>query len=123
MKSLDQLLLPNLKLLRYWTFLLIFCVELSIDTNTALFPQGSSAKSTCIANAEETTILVDLLETTDPLRPQRQDEFQSVSIEGNQDPDTHHIQGPSTASGSETHSSNKGKSTPLASKKDAPCAR
>lgn len=87
-------------------------MELSLDTNSALFPQGSPAKSTCIANVDDVAIIMDLIETTDPLSPQRQDEFQSVSTEGNQDPDTYHIHGPSTAVGGETYSTDKGKTTP-----------
>ncbi|KAI5402062.1 hypothetical protein KIW84_066509 [Lathyrus oleraceus] len=94
MKSLLQLLLPNLQLL------------------------SSPAKSTCISNTDDAAVVVALTVTTDPLIPQRQDEFQKVSTEGNQDPDTHHIQGPSSAAGGETHLTDKGKSTPLASEKD-----
>lgn len=95
-------------------------MELFLDTNFAFFPRGSPAKSTCIANVDDATIVVDLTETTDPLSPRRQDEFHSVSTEGNQDPNMHHIQSPSTAVGDETHSTDKGKSTPPASEKGSP---
>lgn len=101
----------------------LFFIELSLDTNYAFFPQGSPTKSTCIVNADDAAVVMDLTETTDPLSSQRQDEFQNMSIEGNQDPDTHHIQVPLTTNGGETHSTDNGKSNPPTSEKSDPCGR
>lgn len=77
-------------------------MDLSLDINSVFFPQGSSAKSTCIANTDGAAVNVTLTETADPFSPQRQDEFRSVSTETNQNPDIQQIQDPSTAAGGGT---------------------
>lgn len=60
---------------------LIFVI-LSLDTNFVFLPQGSPAKLTCIANADDAAMVMAPTEPTNPLSPQ------NLDIQQNQAPST-----------------------------------